>query len=290
LVWQDPIPAGKALDAKSVTALKAKISAAGLTVSQLVKTAWASAATFRGTDKRGGANGGRIRLAPQKDWAVNEPEQLAKVLAVYEGISKDSGASMADIIVLGGCVGVEMAASKAGKTIAVPFTSGRGDASQEQTDVESFAWLEPANDGFRNYSSGSNRRAAEEMLVDTAHKLGLTAPEMTALIGGMRVLNTNVGGSANGVFTKSPETLTNDFFVNLLEMDCTWKAAEGGTFQICDYGKDDAKWTGTAVDLVFGSNSQLRAYAEVYASDNDHFVQDFVSAFAKVMNSDRFDL
>jgi catalase-peroxidase len=291
-LWQDPVPAhtGPMIDDEGIAALKEKIASSGLSISQLVQTAWASASTFRGTDMRGGANGARIRLSPQKDWAVNEPERLAKVLSVLESIQKDSGASMADVIVLGGCVGVEQAAKKAGKIVTVPFSPGRTDATQENTDVLSFAVLEPTSDAFRNYLDGRHRRTAEELMVDQAHKLNLTAPEMTVLLGGMRVLGANFGGSANGVFTKNPETLTNDFFTNLLAVNCTWRAKSDREFEILDYGTESVKWTGTAADLVYGSNSELRSLAEVYASDDAHFTADFVKVFAKVMNLDRFEL
>jgi len=291
-LWQDPVPAhtGPMIDDEGIAALKIKIASSGLSISQLVKTAWASASTFRGTDMRGGANGARIRLSPQKDWAANEPEELAKVLSVLESIQKDSGASMADVIVLGGCVGVEDAAKKAGKTVIVPFSPGRTDATQENTDVQSFAVLEPTSDAFRNYLDGRHRRTAEELMVDQAQKLNLTAPEMTVLLGGMRVLGANHGGSAYGVFTKNPETLTNDFFTNLLAISCTWRAKSDREFEILDYGTENLKWTGTAVDLVYGSNSELRALAEVYASDDAQFTADFVKVFAKVMNLDRFEL
>jgi len=304
LIWQDPIPAvtHKLIDEKDITALKSKILASGLSVSQLVSTAWASASTFRGSDKRGGANGARIRLAPQKDWEVNQPAQLAKVLQILEGIQKDfnsaqSGGkkvSLADLIVLGGCAGVEQAAKNAGHNVKVPFTPGRTDASQDQTDVDSFAVLEPAADGFRNYQKTKYAVSAEELLVDRAQLLTLTAPEMTVLIGGMRVLNTNFGQTKHGVFTKRSETLTNDFFVNLLDMGTTWKATseDDDVFEGRDRKTGELRWTGTRVDLIFGSNSQLRALAEVYGSadSRDKFLHDFVSAWNKVMNLDRFDL
>ncbi len=309
LIWQDPIPAvnHKLIDAKDVAALKGKILASGLSVSQLVSTAWASASTFRGSDKRGGANGARIRLAPQKDWEVNQPTQLAKVLKTLEGIQgefnkaqsggKGKGGkkvSLADLIVLGGCAGVEQAAKSAGHAVTVPFAPGRMDASKEQTDVESFAVLEPAADGFRNYLGGKYPVPSEELLIDRAQLLTLSAPEMTVLIGGLRVLNTNIGGSKHGVFTKKPGTLTNDFFVNLLDMGTEWKAASDAkdTYEGHDRKTGALKWTGTRVDLVFGSNSVLRALAEVYgASDGQpQFVKDFVTAWAKVMNLDRYDL
>ena len=303
-LWQDPVPAltHKVVDAKDIADLKAKIVASGLSVSDLVTTAWASASTFRGSDKRGGANGARIRLAPQKDWAVNQPAHLAKVIATLEGIQKAFNAaqsggkavSLADLIVLGGSAGIEQAAKKAGHAVEVPFTPGRTDATQEHTDVESFAVLEPIADGFRNYLKTEYTVSAEELLVDKAQLLTLTAPEMTVLVGGMRVLNTNVGQAQHGVFTKQPETLTNDFFVNLLDMNTTWKASATakGVFEGHDVKTGALKWTGTRVDLVFGSNSQLRALAEVYGSSDGKakFVHDFVAAWAKVMNADRFDL
>ena len=303
-LWQDPVPAlmHKVVDAKDIADLKAKIVASGLSVSDLVTTAWASASTFRGSDKRGGANGARIRLAPQKDWAVNQPAHLAKVIATLEGVQKAFNAaqsggkavSLADLIVLGGSAGIEQAAKKAGHAVEVPFTPGRTDATQEHTDVESFAVLEPIADGFRNYLKTEYTVSAEELLVDKAQLLTLTAPEMTVLVGGMRVLNTNVGQAQHGVFTKQPETLTNDFFVNLLDMNTTWKASATakGVFEGHDVKTGALKWTGTRVDLVFGSNSQLRALAEVYGSSDGKakFVHDFVAAWTKVMNADRFDL
>lgn len=301
LIWQDPIPAvtHKLIDDQDVAALKGKVLASGLSVSQLVSTAWASASTFRGSDKRGGANGARIRLAPQKDWEVNNPAQLATVLKALEGIQKEfnSGGktvSLADLIVLAGCAGIEKAAKNAGHDIKVPFTPGRADASQEQTDVESFEVLEPFADGFRNYMKKKHTASAEEMLVDKAQLLTLTAPEMTVLIGGMRVLNTNFDQSKHGVFTKRPETLTNDFFVNLLDLGKTWKATSEykDLFECRDRVTGELKWTGTRVDLIFGSNSELRALAEVYgcADSQEKFLQDFVAAWTKVMNLDRFDL
>ena len=304
LLWQDPVPEvdHELIDAKDIAALKGKILASGLSISELVSTAWASAATFRGSDKRGGANGARIRLAPQKDWEVNQPAQLAKVLKTLQGIQKEFNAaqsggkkvSLADLIVLGGCAAVEQAAKKAGHEVEVPFTPGRTDASQEQTDVESFAVLEPAADGFRNYLKTKYAVSAEELLVDKAQLLTLTAPEMTVLVGGMRVLNANFGQSQHGVFTKRPETLTNDFFVNLLDMSIEWKATSGAedVFEGRDRATGKLKWTGTRVDLVFGSNSQLRALAEVYACDDSQkkFVRDFVAVWNKAMNADRFDL
>ena len=301
LIWQDPIPAvtHKLIDDKDIATLKNKILASGLSVSQLVSTAWASATTFRGSDKRGGANGARIRLAPQKDWEVNNPAQLASVLKALESIQKEfnSGGkmvSLADLIVLGGCAGIEKAAKNAGHEVKVLFTPGRADASQEQTDVESFAVLEPAADGFRNYMKSKHRATAEEMLVDKAQLLTLTAPEMTVLVGGMRVLNTNFDKSQHGVFTKKPEALTNDFFVNLLDFGTTWKATSDSqnVFEGRDRATGQVKWTGTRVDLIFGSNSELRALAEVYACEDSQskFVQNFVAAWNKVMNLDRFDL
>jgi catalase-peroxidase len=304
LIWQDPVPAvdHELIDAKDITALKGKILASGLSVSQLVSTAWASASTFRGSDKRGGANGARIRLAPQKDWIVNQPAQLKTVLQTLEGIQKkfnsaQSGGkkvSLADVIVLGGCAGVEQAAQKAGHDVTVAFTPGRTDASQEQTDVKSFAVLEPAADGFRNYLKTKYTVSAEGLLVDRAQLLTLTAPEMTVLVGGMRVLNANFGQSPHGVFTKRPGTLTNDFFVNLLDMRTTWKATSGDedVFEGRDRATGELKWTGTRVDLIFGSNSQLRALAEVYGSEDSQgkFLHDFVAVWNKVMNLDRFDL
>jgi len=304
LIWQDPLPAidHKLIDAQDIAALKSKILASGLSIPELVSTAWASASTFRGSDKRGGANGARIRLAPQKDWEANQPEQLAKVLETFEGVQKafndaQSGGkkvSLADLIVLGGCAAVEQAAKNAGHDITVPFTAGRTDASQEQTDVEAFAVLEPAADGFRNYLKGKYSVSAEELLVDRAQLLTLTAPEMTALVGGMRVLNANFGGSLHGVFTKQPEALSNDFFVNLLDMSTEWKGSseDENVFEGRDRATGELKWTGTRIDLIFGSNSQLRALAEVYACNDSQnkFVHDFVAAWNKVMNADRFDL
>jgi catalase-peroxidase len=304
LIWQDPVPAvtHQLVDAQDISALKSKVLASGLSVSDLVSTAWASASTFRGSDKRGGANGARIRLAPQKDWAVNEPARLSRVLKVFAGIQDgfnqpQSGGkkiSLADLIVLGGCVGVEEAAKRAGHAVTVPFTPGRTDASQEQTDVASFAVLEPVADGFRNYTSAKMLASAEEMLLDKAQLLTLTAPEMTLLLGGMRVLHTNVGSTTHGVFTKKPETLTNDFFVNLLDMRTTWKATSDAkdVFEARDAGTGQLEWSGSRVDLVIGSNSQLRAIAEVYGSADaqEKFVKDFVAAWTKVMNLDRYDL
>ncbi len=301
LIWQDPIPAvdHPLIDDKDVAALKGKILVSGLSVSELVSTAWASASTFRGSDKRGGANGARIRLAPQKDWEVNQPDQLAKVLGKLEGIQREFGSSgkkvsMADLIVLAGCAGVEQAARNAGQAVTVPFTPGRMDASQAQTDVESFAVLEPIADGFRNYQKAQYTVPAEELLLDKAQLLTLSAPEMTVLVGGMRVLNANFGQSQHGVFTRRPGTLTNDFFVNLLDMRTSWKPVSGAedVFEGTDRSTGERKWTGTRVDLVFGSNSQLRASAEVYGSSDaqEKFVRDFVAAWTKVMNLDRFDL
>jgi catalase-peroxidase len=303
-LWQDPVPdvSHELIENQDVADIKGKILSSGLSVSQLVTTAWASAATFRGTDKRGGANGARIRLAPQKDWEVNQPAELAKVLQTLEKVQEDfnesqSGGkkvSLADIIVLGGCAAVEDAAKKAGHNVQVPFSPGRTDASQEQTDVDSFAVLEPKVDGFRNHHGKEHSRSAEELLVDRAHMLTLTAPELTVLVGGLRVLNANVGQSELGVFTNRPETLTNDFFVNLLAMNTEWKKSPRCEhfFEGRDQGTGEIKWTGSAVDLVFGSNSQLRAIAEVYACDDSEqaFVNDFVAAWGKVMNLDRFDL
>lgn len=298
LIWQDPIPAvtHELITDSDAAALKEKILAAGLSVSQLVTTAWASASTFRGSDMRGGANGARIRLAPQKDWDVNQPAELAKVLEVLEGVQKDFGkpVSLADLIVLGGCAGVEQAAKNAGHNVTVPFTPGRADATQEQTDLESFAVLEPFADGFRNYQRAASAVSTEEMLLDRAQLLTLTGPELTVLVGGLRVLNTNVGQTKHGVFTDKPESLSNDFFVNLLDLGTTWKAVSdaGDVFEGSDRSTGAAKWTGTRADLIFGSNSQLRAFAEVYAcSDSqEKFVADFVAAWNKVMNLDRFDL
>jgi catalase-peroxidase len=302
LIWQDPVPAvdHELIGEKDAADLKASILASGLSVSQLVSTAWASASTFRGSDKRGGANGARIRLAPQKDWEVNQPAQLKAVLQALEGIQKEFNdaqgggkrVSLADLIVLGGCAGIEQAARNAGYEVTVPFTPGRTDASQEQTDVEAFAVLEPAADGFRNYLKGEYSVSAEEMLVDRAQLLTLTAPEMTVLVGGMRAMDANYGGSQHGVFTARPEALTNDFFVNLLDMGTEWKAAseEEDLFEGRDRATGELKWTGTRVDLIFGSNSQLRAIAEVYACDDaqEKFARDFIAAWNKVMNADRF--
>jgi catalase-peroxidase len=304
LIWQDPLPPvnHKLIEDAEIATLKNKIRASGLSVSELVSTAWASASTFRGSDKRGGANGARIRLAPQKFWEVNRPQQLAKVLKVLEGIQNEfnqsaSGGkkvSLADLIVLAGGVGVEAAAKNAGVTVNVPFTPGRTDASQEQTDVDSFRVLEPIADGFRNYLKGKFTLPAEALLIDRAQLLTLTAPELTVLVGGLRVLQTNADGSAHGVLTQRPGALTNDFFVNLLDMGTEWKTASpcGNAFAGTDRQTGAVKWTGTRADLVFGSNSILRAVAEVYASADagEKFVRDFVAAWTKVMNLDRFDL
>jgi catalase-peroxidase len=304
LIWQDPIPAVDhvLIDEKDIAALKARVLNSGFSVSQLVSVAWASASTFRGSDKRGGANGARIRLAPQKDWAVNNPAQLKKVLKTLEGIQKEFNSaqtagkkvSLADLIVLAGCAGVEKAAKEAGSVVTVPFAPGRMDALQKQTDVDSFTVLEPAADGFRNYLKTKYTISAEELLVDKAQLLRLTAPEMTVLIGGMRVLNTNFDNSKHGVFTKRPEVLTNDFFVNLLDMSTVWKPTSETkeTFDGCDRKTGELKWTGTRVDIIFGSNSELRALAEVYGSKDaqEKFVKDFITAWNKVMNLDRFEL
>jgi len=303
LIWQDPIPAitHELINEQDIATLKGKILDSGLSVSQLVSTAWASASTFRGGDKRGGANGARIRLEPQKNWEVNNPAQLATVLETLEGIQNEFNAaqtgdkqvSLADLIVLGGCAGVEKAAKDAGHNVTVPFTPGRGDASQEQTEVESFMYLEPQADGFRNYKRSHHRTKAEELLVDKAQLLTLTVPEMTVLVGGMRVLNTNFDQSRDGVFTERSEMLTNDFFVNLLDFGTEWKATSDSeeVFEGRDRVTGELKWTGTRVDLIFGSNSELRALAEVYGCDDSQakFVQDFVAAWNKVMNLDRFD-
>ena len=303
-LWQDPVPdvTHELIGEQDIATLKGKILESGLSISQLVSTAWASAATFRGTDKRGGANGARIRLTPQKYWEVNNPAELGTVLQTLEEIQKDFNSSqsdgkmvsLADVIVLGGCTAVEQAAKNAKHDVQVPFSPGRTDALQEQTDVDSFAVLEPTADGFRNYLGNGHFRSAEELLVDRAHMLTLTAPEMTVLVGGMRVLNANVGQSELGVFTKRPETLTPDFFVNLLDMNTEWQESSTSehVFEGRDRATGETKWTGTHVDLVFGSSSQLRAIAEVYACDDSQqaFVHDFVEAWDKVMNLDRFDL
>jgi catalase-peroxidase len=300
LIWQDPIPKQKyKLKNKDIDLLKSKILKSGLSVSQLVTSAWASASTFRGSDKRGGANGSRVRLLPQKSWDINNPVELLKVIKAYEKIqnnfnSKNKSVSVADLIVLGGSVGIEKAAKNAGKKIKVPFFPGRGDATQEQTDIHSFGLLEPLADGFRNFSKGKYSISAEEMLIDRANLMKLTAPEMTVLIGGMRVLNTNFDSSKHGIFTKNPGSLTNDFFVNLIDMNITWKETSEAEelFEGRDRKTNKVKWTGTRVDLIFGSNSQLRALAEVYATEDskDKFIEDFVAAWVKVMNLDRFDL
>jgi catalase-peroxidase len=298
LIWQDPIPAvdHPPIGEGDIAALKAKILGSGLTVSQLVSTAWASASTFRGSDKRGGANGARIRLSPQKDWDVNQPAELKTVLSKLEAIQKDFGkkVSLADLIVLGGCAAVEKAAKDAGIDVKVPFSPGRADASQEQTDVDSFAPLEPRADGFRNYVSAKKHQfmAPEEALVDRAQLLKLTGPEMTVLVGGLRVLGANAGRSKHGVFTQKPGTLSNDFFVNLLDMATVWQPAADGTYEGRDRKTKATKWTGTRVDLIFGSHAQLRAFAEVYASADakEKFAKDFVAAWTKVMNADRFDI
>ncbi len=304
LIWQDPVPAvnHELVSDKDIAELKAKILASGLSVSQLVSTAWASASTFRGSDKRGGANGARIRLSPQKDWEINQPAELAKVLQKLEAIQQEYNAaqtgekkvSLADLIVLGGCAAIEQATKDAGIDVKVPFTPGRMDASQAQTDVESFAPLEPRADGFRNYLSGVQFMLPEEALVDRAQLLRLTGPEMTVLVGGLRVLGANAGGSKHGVFTKQPGTLTNDFFVNLLNNNTEWQLSSGaeGVYEGRDRKTKELKWTGTRVDLIFGSHSQLRAIAEVYAcaDSKEKFVKDFVAAWTKVMNADRFDL
>jgi catalase-peroxidase len=302
--WQDPVPAvdHELIGEDDIAALKGRILASGLSVSQLVSTAWSSASSFRGTDKRGGANGARVRLAPQKDWEVNDPTEMAKVLQTLEQVQQDfnnsqSGGkrvSLADVIVLGGCAAVEQAAKNAGRDITVPFAPGRTDASQEQTDLESFAVLEPAFDGFRNYLRAGEKLPGEELLVERAFMLNLTPPEMTVLVGGMRALNANFRQTRHGVFTERPETLTNDFFANLLDMSTEWKASVSAedVFEGRDRATGEVKWTATAVDLVFGSNSQLRAIAEVYACDDseEKFILDFVAAWQKVMNLDRFDL
>jgi catalase-peroxidase len=304
LIWQDPIPTidHPLIDEKDVASLKSKLLASGLSVAQLVSTAWASASTFRGSDKRGGANGARIRLAPLKDWAVNQPAELAKVLTTLEGVQRSFNAaaaggkklSLADLIVLGGAAGIEQAATNAGHALTVPFAAGRMDATSEQTDAASFAMLEPIADGFRNYQNAAYGVPAEALLIDKAQLLTLTAPEMTVLVGGLRVLGANTGSSKHGVFTKKPEALTNDFFANLLDMGTEWKAVSAAkdVFEGRDRKTGEVKWTGTRVDLVFGSNAQLRALAEVYASSDAHekFIRDFVGAWTKVMNLDRFDL
>jgi catalase-peroxidase len=297
LLWQDPVPEvdHELINDKDVEKLKTTILDSGLSISELVSTAWASASTFRGSDKRGGANGGRLRLTPQKDWEVNNPEQLSKVLKTLEGIQSDFSkeVSMADLIVLAGSAGVEKAAKNAGHDITVPFTPGRTDATQEKTDVESFEWLEPAADGFRNYFAPKHNTTAEEMLIDKAQLMTLTAPEMTVLVGGMRVLETNFDGSKKGVFTDKPGSLTNDFFVNLLDMNTTWQSTtdKQNVFSGSDRKTCDIKWSGSRADLIFGSNSELRAIAEVYGTNDseEKFVKDFVKAWNKVMNLDRFN-
>ena len=290
MIWQDPVPAGST--SYDVDAVKARIEAGGLSIAEMVTTAWDSARTFRGSDMRGGANGARIRLAPQKDWEGNEPARLGKALEVLEGIAADTGASVADVIVLAGNVGIEQAAKAAGFEVSVPFAPGRGDATDEMTDVDSFAPLEPIHDGYRNWLKQDYAVSAEELLLDRTQLMGLTAPEMTVLLGGMRVLGTNHGGTRHGVFTDREGALTNDFFVNLTDMNNTWKPAGKNHYEIRDRKTDEVKWTATRVDLVFGSNSILRSYAEVYAQDDnkDKFVNDFVAAWTKVMNADRFDL
>jgi catalase-peroxidase len=304
LVWQDPIPAlnHTVIDAKDITALKAELVKSGLTISELIETAWASASTFRGSDKRGGANGARIALLPQRNWEVNNPQQLTKVLTALEKIQKAFNAkagtgkrvSLADLIVLAGCTGVELAAKNAGYTVSVPFTPGRMDASQAQTDVNSMAVLEPIADGFRNYTKAQYTVPTEELLIDKAQLLTLSAPEMTVLVGGMRVLNTNFDNSTKGVFTANQDKLTNDFFVNLLDMNVVWKATNDTkeVFEGKDRTTGNVKWTASRADLIFGSNSELRALAEVYASDDakEKFVKDFIAAWTKVMELDRFDV
>jgi len=290
LIWQDPVSAGnKSFD---VNAVKLKIVASGLSISEMVATAWDSARTFRGSDLRGGANGARIRLAPLKDWEGNEPKRLAKVLGVLEGIAKNSGASIADVIVLAGNVGIEQAAKAAGHAVTVPFKPGRGDATPEQTDAESFAVLEPIHDGYRNWSKKHYAVSVEELMLDRTQLMGLTAQEMTVLVGGMRVLGTNYGATKHGVLTEREGVLTNDFFVNLTDMAYTWKPTGRNSYDIVERKSGKTKWTATRVDLVFGSNSILRSYAEVYAQDDnkEKFVQDFIAAWTKVMNADRFDV
>ncbi|MFN4223134.1 MAG: peroxidase family protein, partial [Novosphingobium meiothermophilum] len=290
LIWQDPVPAGPT--GYNVEAVKARIAASGLSISEMVCTAWDSARTFRGSDKRGGANGARIRLAPQKDWEGNEPAHLARVLAVLEPIAQEAGASLADVIVLAGNVGIELAAKAAGHNVTVPFAPGRGDALPEQTDAESFAPLEPVHDGYRNWLKRDFAVKPAELMLDRTQLMGLTAPEMTVLVGGMRVLGTNHGGTKHGVLTDREGQLTTDFFVNLTDMAWTWVPAGNGLFEIRDRRTGAVKWTATELDLTFGSNSVLRAYAEVYAQDDaaDRFVADFIAAWTKVMNADRFDL
>jgi catalase-peroxidase len=288
LIWQDPVPSGNT--SYDIKAVKAKIAASGLSVSEMVATAWDSARTFRGSDKRGGANGARIRLAPQKDWEGNEPKRLAKVLGVLEGIVKGTGASIADAIVLAGNVGIEQAAKAAGHNVTVPFTPGRGDATAEQTDAESFAVLEPIHDGYRNWSKQYYAVSVEELMLDRTQLMGLTAQEMTVLVGGMRVLGTNHGATKHGVLTEREGALSNDFFVNLTDMAYSWKPTGRNSYDIVERKSGKTKWTATRVDLVFGSNSILRSYAEVYAQDDnkEKFIQDFIAAWTKVMNADRF--
>jgi catalase-peroxidase len=290
LIWQDPVPAGRT--DYDVQAVKDQIAASGLSISDMVATAWDSARTFRGSDMRGGANGARLRLTPQKGWEGNEPKRLNKVLSAYGDIAGGTGASLADVIVLAGNVGIEQSAKAAGFDISVPFSPGRGDATDEMTDVEAFEPLEPIHDGYRNWLKKDYVVSAEELMLDRTQLMGLTAPEMTVLVGGMRVLGTNHGGTKHGVFTDSVGALTNDFFVNLTDMNNTWKPAGNTLYEVRDRKTDKVKWTATRVDLVFGSNSILRAYAEVYAQDDnkEKFVQDFVAAWTKVMNADRFDL
>jgi catalase-peroxidase len=290
LIWQDPVPTGST--SYDVAAVRAKIEASDLGIAEMVTTAWDSARTFRGSDKRGGANGARIRLAPQKDWEGNEPARLARVLGVLEGIAADTGASVADVIVLAGNVGIEQAARAAGQEITVPFAPGRGDATDAMTDIESFEVLEPIHDGYRNWLKQDYVVSAEKLMLDRTQLMGLTAPEMTVLVGGMRMLGCNHGGSRHGVFTAREGVLTNDFFVNLTDMSNTWKPTGNNLYEIRDRKTDKVKWTATRVDLVFGSNSILRSYAEVYAQDDNQemFVNDFVAAWTKVMNADRFDL
>ena len=290
LIWQDPVPAGNA--DFDVNAVRARIANSGLTISEMVSTAWDSARTFRGSDRRGGANGARIRLAPQRDWEGNEPERLARVLDVLEGIAADAGASVADVIVLAGSVGVEQAAKAAGVEIEVPFSPGRGDATQEMTDTESFEPLEPIHDGYRNWLKQDYAAKPEELMLDRTQLMGLSAPEMVVLVGGMRVLGTNHGDTKHGVFTDRVGVLTNDFFVNLTNMDYAWEPAGNQLYEIRDRKTDEVKWVATKVDLVFGSNSILRSYAEVYAQDDnkEKFVKDFVAAWTRVMNADRFDM
>jgi catalase-peroxidase len=290
LIWQDPVPAGDT--GYDVESVKKKITASGLSISEMVSTAWDSARTFRGSDKRGGANGARIRLAPQKDWQGNEPSRLAKVLASLETIADDSGASIADVIVLAGNVGIEQSAKAAGFDVTVPFSPGRGDATDEMTDIDSFEVLEPTHDAYRNWLKGDYIVSAEELMLDRTQLMGLTAHQMTVLIGGMRMLGTNYGGTKHGVFTEREGVLSNDYFVNLTDMNYTWKPTDDNLYEVRDRQSDKVKWTATRVDLIFGSNSILRSYVEVYAQDGNQekFVADFVAAWASVMNADRFDL